>query len=367
MGYLPKEGYRRILVMAAYGLLIVGLGYLFFRYLWKPLLPFLLAWGIAMAVRPAVNAICKRTRLPKKAVSFFVIIFVFLLILGLITVLCGRVAGELRGLSDDLMSDAAGAVGELFDFAAGAAERIPFLDRVEDPEAAEKIRQTVTSMIEGAVSRFSEKIPEMLMGMVAALPGIVIFTVVTVVATFYMGVDVTAVNGFIAHLLPTASRHYLFEAKAKLAEAGIKYVKAYLMLLLITFVQLLIGFFLLEIPYALTLAALIVLIDILPILGVGTVLVPWAVILLVRGDVYTGVGLFILFAVIWVVRQVAEPRIVGESIGLSPLLTLAVMYAGYHFMGFGGLFVFPLLAILLKNLFDIGVIRRPWRGGEKKS
>jgi predicted PurR-regulated permease PerM len=116
----------------------------------------------------------------------------------------------------------------------------------------------------------------------------------------------------------------------------------------------------LKIPYALTLAALIALIDILPVLGVGTVLVPWAILLLVRGDTYTGVGLLLMFGIIWIIRQISEPRIVGHSVGLSPLVTLIVMYAGYHFMGFGGLFVFPLVMILLKNLHDICVLRL-WR------
>ena len=344
----------------AYGLLILGAGYIFLRYLLRPLLPFLLAWIVAMAVRPAVNRICRRTRLPRKAVSFFAILFVFVLIFGLAAILCGRLVAELRGLSDDLMSDAAGTVGEVFDMADGLMSRLPFLDRIDNPEAEEQVRKTVTGLIESAVARFSETVPAALMEAVSALPGILLFAVVTVAATFYMGADVTAVNAFIARQLPLSSRHYLFEAKARLTDAGVKYVRAYLMLLFITFAQLLVGFLILKIPYAMTLAVLIALIDILPVLGVGTVLVPWAAVLLLRGDTHLGAGLLLLFAVIWVVRQVVEPRIVGNSVGLSPLLTLAVMYAGSHFMGFGGLFVFPLVMILLKNLHDIGVLHL-WR------
>jgi len=357
---LPKSGYRRVLVLAAYILLGLGLGYVLLHYALKPLLPFLVAWGIAMAVRPAVRRICARSKLPYKIVSFFAILFVFLLAFGLLTILCGRMLGELRELSDDLMADAAGAVGELFDSLQNLSEKLPFLDRVEDPEAAEQIRRTVVSMIEDTVTRFSAGIPAALMSFLTALPGILIFTLVMIVAAFYLGNDVSAVNAFIARQLPVSSRHYLFEAKAKLAEAGVKYVKAYLLLLLITFIQLLIGFLCLKLPYALTLAALIALIDILPILGVGTVLIPWAAVLLIRGEIYTGIGLLILFAVIAVVRQIIEPKIVGDSIGLPPLATLIVMYAGYHFMGFAGLFVFPLAMILLKNLNDIGVLRL-WR------
>ncbi len=360
MSYLPKEGYRRILVMVAYGILLLGAGYVVLRYLLKPLLPFLVAWVIAMAVRPAVHRICKRTKLPKKLVSSAAVLFVFLLVIGLTAILCGRLATELRGLSDDLMSDAADTVGDLLDSVEGLTGQLPFWDHIDDPEAAEQVKKTVTSMIEDAVGRFSAKVSEAFMDVVAALPGVVLFAVVTVAATFYMGIDVTEINAFIARQLPHSSRHYLFEAKAKLMKAGMNYVKAYLMLLLMTFVQLLIGFYVLKIPYALTLATLIALIDILPVLGVGTVLVPWAVVLLVKGNVYTGVGLLLMFAIIWVIRQITEPRLVGKSVGLSPLVTLLVMYAGYHFMGFGGLFVFPLVMILLKNLHDIGILRL-WR------
>ena len=135
---LPKSGYRRVLVLAAYILLGLGLGYLLLRYALKPLLPFLTAWVIAMAVRPAVRRICTHSKLPHKIVSFVAILFVFLLTFGLLTILCGRMIGELRELSDDLMADAAGAVGELFDSMQNLSEKFPFLDQVEDPAAAER-------------------------------------------------------------------------------------------------------------------------------------------------------------------------------------------------------------------------------------
>jgi sporulation integral membrane protein YtvI len=357
---MERDNSRRIFTVAGYAVLVLGVGYLVLRYLLKPLLPFLFAWVVAMAVRPTVNRLCRRTKLPHKAVSFFAILFVLFLFFGTTVVLCERLVAELRSLSDDLMSDAAGAVGDFFDLGESVMERLPFLDHIEDPEAAERVKKSITSMIEDAIGRFSSAVPTALLDMVTAFPGVLLFAVVTVAATFYMGADVTSVNAFIARQLPASSRHYLFEAKAKLTDAGVKYVRAYLLLLTMTFAQLLIGFLILKIPYALTLAALIALIDILPVLGVGTVLVPWAILLLVRGDTYTGVGLLLMFGIIWIIRQISEPRIVGHSVGLSPLVTLIVMYAGYHFMGFGGLFVFPLVMILLKNLHDIGVLRL-WR------
>jgi predicted PurR-regulated permease PerM len=136
-----------------------------------------------------------------------------------------------------------------------------------------------------------------------------------------------------------------------------KYIKAYLIILLMTFSELLIGFFILKIPYALTLASVIAIIDILPVLGVGTVLIPWGIVLIILGDSFLAAGIFILYGIIWVVRQIVEPRIVGKSMGLSPLITLAAMYIGYSSIGYGGLFVFPIAAMILKCLYDIGMFK----------
>ena len=108
----------------------------------------------------------------------------------------------------------------------------------------------------------------------------------------------------------------------------------------------------LKIPYALTLSVLIALIDILPVLGVGTVLVPWAIVLYMMGNSYTATGLLIIFGIIWLVRQVSEPKIVGESVGVSPLITLVSMYIGFKLIGFSGLFIFPIGAIIVKSVYD---------------
>lgn len=358
MSYLPPKGYLRVLVITAYSLISAVLGYLFLKYLLPPLLPFLLAWIVAMMLRPAIESIARRTHLPRKAVAVITVSFVFFLLFGCLIVLCGRMVGEIRELSEDLLSEAGTFIEELFSSAGGLSERLPFLDGIDNPETLQQIENTLLTMVEGALSSFSARIPNFLLNLIASLPGILLFVMALVVATYYLGIDVGKVNTFLAGQLPERSRRHLFAAKKKLLSAGIKYVKAYLMILLITFVQLLIGFFCLKIPYALTLAALIALIDILPVLGVGTVLLPWAAILFLRGDHYTGIGLLIVFGVIWVVRQIIEPKIVGESIGLPPLLTLIAMYVGYHFLGFGGLFILPLLLILLKNLYDIGLFRQ---------
>lgn len=352
---LPQKGYKRNLVISAY-IILISLGALvFFKYLLSPLLPFILAYVTALFLRPSIDKICKRTRLPKKVVAFFCVSFVFILVFFVTGIFFGRMVSELKQISEDLMENAADLVEDIFGRAESMSDKLPILNRLENKETAEKMSAALSEMIQSALSSLSAKIPDAVMSFASALPGIILFAITLIVATFYMGAGIGSLNAFIVRIVPERSRQHLFSAKEKLMSAGTKYVKAYAVILLITFVQLLIGFLCLRIPYALTLAALIAVIDILPVLGVGTVLVPWAVILLIMGDSYTGVGLLIVFAVIWLVRQVSEPKIVGQSIGISPLTTLVAMYAGFKIVGFGGLFLFPIVAIIIKTLWETGI------------
>ncbi len=352
MPLFPNESYKRVLVGAAYAAIGALGAFIFFKFLLMPLLPFILAWVTAMVIRPTVRRISKSTGISQRIVSFVCVLLFFLIIFGLFIGICSKAVGEIGGLSKTVLSGLADAVGDIFDYIENFSEKLPFLDGIENTETAEKVKNAIISMIETSVTEYSQRIPLAIVDFVSALPGIILFTAVLVMATFYMGNDVAKINLFIAGLIPEQSRPRLFEAKKRLFTAGARYIKAYVLILSITFTELLIGFLCLDIPYALTLSVIIALIDILPVLGVGTVLVPWAVVLLLRGDYYIGTGLLILFGVIWVVRQIIEPKIVGQSTGLSPLLTLLAMYTGFKFLGVSGLFVFPIAIVIAKSVIS---------------
>ena len=346
---LPQKGYARNLVIFAY----IGIGiisaFLFVKFLLPSVLPFLAAYIISMFLRPAVEKICKRTRLPKKVVAFFCVFFVFTVVFTLMFIFFAKTAAELKELFSSLGGDIEDIVENIF----GAAERLPFLSRFENEEVASRLQDTITSLISGAVNSLCQKIPDAALTFVSSLPGALLFIITLVLSTFYLGSDISSLNAFVIKLLPQKAREKVLKGKGKLMGAAIKYVRAYFIILLITFIQLLIGFLILKIPYAVTLSALIALIDILPVLGVGTVLVPWAVVLFIIKDTYTALGLMIIFGVIWVIRQITEPKIVGQSVGLSPLVTLFAMYCGFKLVGFAGLFLFPILAVIIKNVIDV--------------
>ena len=133
--------------------------------------------------------------------------------------------------------------------------------------------------------------------------------------------------------------------------------KAYFTLMTLTFIELSLALLILNIDYAVTLALIISVIDLMPVLGVGTALIPWAVVELIIGNYALGIGLLISYVIILIVRQIVEPRIVGKHIGLHPLITLISMYAGLKIFGAVGLFLLPMLVMFLKYLQDLGTLQ----------
>ncbi|MBO5797818.1 MAG: AI-2E family transporter, partial [Clostridia bacterium] len=133
--------------------------------------------------------------------------------------------------------------------------------------------------------------------------------------------------------------------------------KAYLTLMLLTFGELAVGLWLLRVPGALTLAALIALVDILPVLGVGTVLLPWGAVAFVNGDTTLGAWLLLLYALITVVRNLLEPRLVAHRVGLPPVVALLCLYLGWQVAGVAGILLLPLAATLLWQLQMRGYVK----------
>ena len=135
-------------------------------------------------------------------------------------------------------------------------------------------------------------------------------------------------------------------------DSGLSYLKAYLILLAITFGELLAAFLLLRVRFAITLALLIALLDALPVLGVGTVLIPWGAVELFTGDWKRGAILLVLWLAMTLFRQFIEPRIVGAKLGLHPLAALCAVWVGAKLLGLWGLFLAPVGAILLGGVLE---------------
>lgn len=187
-------------------------------------------------------------------------------------------------------------------------------------------------------------------GVASSLPTMFVNIIITIVVSFFCVVDYYKITAFLMRQLPKAAADMVFKVKNKGVDVIFKFGKAYAILMSLTFVELWLGLSLLRIENAFLIALVTCVVDILPILGTGTVLIPWGVANLILGHYPLGAGLLILYLIITVIRQSLEPRIVGKQIGLYPLIALICMFVGGALFGFLGLFGLPIMATILVQL-----------------
>lgn len=193
-------------------------------------------------------------------------------------------------------------------------------------------------------------------GLAGKLPSLLIKLIFTIVSSFFFTIDYYKISDFVLRQFKGERREMVLKLKDNGVGTIAKFIKAYSAIISITFLELSIGFWILGIPNPFLFGAMIAFIDILPILGTGAVLLPWSVIALVLGNTKIGIGMFILYIIITAVRQTIEPKIVGQQIGLHPIITLILMYVGAQLMGVLGLLLLPVIATIIKTLNDEGTI-----------
>lgn len=191
----------------------------------------------------------------------------------------------------------------------------------------------------------------------AAIPNFFIVTIIFFVSLYMMSLDLNRIKRKFFSFFKDSSRPKVEVVLSDLRNATVGFLQAQVILSTITYMVSLSGLLILGVRYALALALLIMIVDILPILGTGSVLVPWGLFSIARGNIFLGVGLIILFIVITVLRRIIEPKILGERIGLNALTTLICIWVGFKVLGIAGVFLFPLLLILYKALIKAKVIR----------
>ena len=349
MGEIRWERVAAILICVLAG---GALLYLIFRYALPLLLPFLLAYAVAWMIRPVANKISKKTHLPRGLCSVVLLLVVFGL--GGWGLWAGsvRLIAELGNLVERLLSDGGifDAMDSLMLWAEKIGTRIGFLSMGEGNRQA--FYDSIMQMVGNLLSSLASRLPDLAASLFSALPSVLFFLIVSVVACFYFCTDGVSITRSFGAFLPHRWKQKMPKIKENLRDVLKKYVKAYGVLLLLTFALLLVGFWILRVEYAFLLAFLIALADLLPVIGVGTILIPWGIVMLLQKQFYLGFGLLILYLVISLVRQVAEPKVLGKSLGLHPLLTLFATYVGFTLFGLLGMILAPVAALLAKRLLS---------------
>lgn len=332
-------------------LVAIGAFFLVGKYVIAIVMPFLIAWGLALAVRPAANALSSRTKLPRRLSATLVLLLIFAVIGSLLFFGINRLIEELGRLAERFSSGDS-ALGEqishLMDSLDNVGSRIPFLADENGSKLRESFDGMLSSALREAGSKLISGVTSLATALIRSLPSIMLFIAVTIIAAFYFALDLDTIHGYLSSLVPRRFAQKLPDFRERTRRFMAKYLRAYLFLMFLTFCELFAGFTILSVEYSFLLALVISAVDILPALGVGTVLVPWSVVELLTRDFKTGFGLLILWAVITVVRQIVEPRIVGGSLGLHPVITLIGMYVGFRLFGIVGMLAAPALIVAVK-------------------
>lgn len=337
---------------------VVLAAWIFLRYAVSALMPFLLAAVISSLVSPMSEWISKKTRIPKKLTSAVVLILLFSLISALLYLAISRLIGELGDLLARLSEDPeliGNTLSSLVDRVTGNGSHFSFLQSVFESESLKSLGIDLSGLLQNAVgsliSSLTSALPVAAISLIKGIPSWILFVIVLLIAAYYFSSDGESVGRGISSVLPTKWRARLPLIKEKFKRTVTGYVKAYLLLMLLTFLEMMIGLTILGVEYAFIMAIVISVVDVLPILGAGTVLVPWAIFACLTSNTPLGVGLLILYAVTLIIRQIAEPRIVGSTLGIHPLATLASVYLGLRLIGFIGIFIGPMAAMMLREIF----------------
>jgi sporulation integral membrane protein YtvI len=340
--FMEKETYSvrdlaACLVCIAFAL--VG-GWLFLRYVFGILLPFLIGWGLACAARPLADRVGRGTRIPKRILRLLFVLATFLA-LGVGGWLLGaRLVRELEHLLT-VLSDWEG-----FSLPPALTEFFSHLPGI----GAEGAESYVAELLSGVLHSLTGALPTVLGYLVSAVPRMTLALTVTLISSVYFSLDLEHIHRALLRPVPERLRGRVASFRGGVLRIAGTYLRSYLILACITFSLMLVGLLILQVDYALLLAFLISLVDLFPVLGVGTVLLPWSFFCFLLGAPGRGVGLLLLWGVALLLRQLTEPRLLGGSLGVPPLLTLFSMYAGLKLGGVIGMLLFPALCVPLLSL-----------------
>lgn len=330
--------------------------WLFFKYALSIAMPFLLAALIAVIISPLAAWISKKTHASSKFVSAFLVILFFGMIATLLSLAISRLVSEIGNLIDRLSADPE-MISRFFEDLGRKfgpiGEKFGFIRRFFESEQMQQLGLDLDELMLDALGKLmgslTSTLPSAAVGLVAKIPEIILTVAVLLISAFYFCTDKERIGKGISALMPDAMRSKLPETKKKITRTLTSYLKAYLLIMLLTFCEMFIGLSMLGVNYALLLSVIIAIVDILPILGTGTILIPWSLFSFAVSNSKLGIGLLILYAAVSIIRQLIEPKIVGDSLGIHPLATLASIYVGIKLLGFGGIFIGPIIALSLKS------------------
>lgn len=382
------EKKRGFLITLAYFATLLAIAFMAYKYAFGVCFPILFAFVVASILQKPKNFIVKKTFIKKGFASTVCVMALIVLFLAVMSLIGVRTVTEIRSFIDYIVlqfQSIDSVINNIEDFVLSFVSRFPeFISETLSESTATlftQIREFVAGRsseipdkISGGLESFSLSwIAAPLTGVISTakqIPSLLIAVVVTIVLCCFMTADYDMILDFFRYQLPKEKRKDLTRATVLLKSSLGKMAKAYLLIMFITFVEVSLGFYVLKLlglfnsGYIIILAIVISIIDVIPVLGTGTVLLPWTAYSLIVGDYGLAIGLGIMYATITVIRQIIEPKLVAGQLGLPPFMTLIAMFLGLKIFGVLGVFILPIFIIMLKLLNDEEIIHL-WKSPSK--
>ena len=364
---VDAEKMRDRLVRILYWAVFLAAAVLLCRFVLPRIAPFIVALLMALAAKPAVRFLREKVRIGRTAAGILPVILLYLLLAFLIGFLGVRLFDYLKDLATGLpgfyRNSFLPAATRLFDGLRHLTERF-------DPDSADTLGSIIdmaSAQLENTVVSFAGKLLGRLTTAAFGLPAVFLGALIAVIATVFLAVDWDRIRAFCRHQLSDGQREMADRVLENLSGTIRKYVRSYALILCITFCELLIGFLILGIGNPAGVALAIAVFDVLPVVGCGTVLIPWSVVSFLTGNWPLGAGLFFHYVVIAIVRNVIEPKIVGTRVGLHPLVTLLGMVLGRALFGPVGILGLPFAMAIVAALNEQGAIHLYKRMPEREA
>ena len=314
-------------------------------------MPFLVAFIISLLIEPVIRILMKRLKTPRKisAIIVFTIvlsIFIGLISWGIITII-SEAANMLNGLNS--------FVGMLADQSQSLISKFNF-NKFQLSDQINKILSNSANNFLSDLSNYLRTLLNKIVTTLTSIPTIGLYIIITILALYFICTDKIYMIDQLEHHFPEKWVKKIGYYTRKIIKSLGCYLKAEIILVLISFVISIVGLYIFKfigfnIQYPLMAALGIGFVDALPIFGSGTIMVPWAIVSATNGDYRLGVAILSLWGLMSIIRQLIEPKIVSKQIGIHPIFTLIAMYTGFKISGLLGLFIGPIVLIVLKNIF----------------
>mgnify|MGYP000433120979 FL=1 len=312
--------------------------------------PFVIAFLLSSMMEPLIRFLTKKVHIKRKPAAIISLLLLLTTLGLLITLIIMKITTEAKSLYNMLTHD--NTISENIYKIFGKAQSF----YIWLPDEVSAVLASAFNELSDILKDFLNVLAKNAVLTAISLPQMLIFILVTILSTYFFASDRALISTFFNKHLPAVFINKFKEIKNDMFSALFGYIRAQLIIMTITFTELSIGFTIIGIGQPILLALLISLVDALPILGTGGILIPWAIYCAITGQLRLAVSLVIIYVIVLVVRQLIEPKILGQQIGIHPLLTLLAMYTGLKLFGVLGLILGPICALLVINILK-GIYR----------